>query len=253
MTPAADPHSFEPIRITAVGDGWLAVEKPAGVSVHNDPGGDLRWRLAAQVAADANLRRRIDFDPGYGFHAVGRLDKAADGVVLCAWRPEVFAALSAQYAARQTAKTYLVLLYGRLGSDAAPRTAIEWTWPLSQGAGGRRHPAGRPPRIDCRTDVTNLEQGRCFTLIECRPHTGRKHQIRRHAALAGHPVAGDRRYGPAEAADRLAARCGFDRIGLHAWALRFTPPGADRAVTVKSGGMPASFAALLKADQAEGR
>ena len=234
------------IRIAAVGDGWLAVEKPAGISVHNDPGGDLRSQLAARVAADPDLRRRIDFDPDYGFHAVGRLDKAADGVVLCAWRPKAFAALSAQYAQRETAKTYLVLLYGRLAGAGA----IEWTWPLSQGAGGRRDPAGRPPRVDCRTDTTILEQGRFFTLIECRPHTGRKHQIRRHAALAGHPVAGDRRYGSSQAADRLVRRCGFDRIGLHARALSFTPPGADRAVTVESGGVPASFAALLKAGDA---
>jgi len=233
------------LRIARVGDGWLVAEKPAGVSVHNDPGGDLRALLAARAGADPALRGCVDFDPAYGFHAVGRLDKAADGLVLCAWRPAVFAALSAQYAERETGKTYLVLVHGRLVEPG--RGGLHWTRPLSPGAAGRRHPAGRPPRVDCRTDVEILERGGSFTLVACRPHTGRKHQIRRHAALAGHPVAGDRRYGPPRAADDLERRFGFARIGLHARALTFAAPETGETLTVESTGVPVIFGRLLAA------
>jgi 23S rRNA-/tRNA-specific pseudouridylate synthase len=231
------------LRIAEAGDGWLVAEKPAGISVHNDPGTDLRALLADRVAKDPVLRRRVDFDPAWGFHAVGRLDKEADGLILCAWRPEVFAALSAQYAGRETGKTYLVLVHGCLGDG---RDGLSWNWPLSAGAAGRRDPAGRPPRVDCRTEVEILEQGRDVTLIRCRPHTGRQHQIRRHAALSGHPVAGDRRYGPPRAAEDLERRFGFARIGLHARSLTFTPPGAGRPITVESAAVPPIFETLLE-------
>ncbi|MFH1983710.1 MAG: RNA pseudouridine synthase [Pseudomonadota bacterium] len=234
------------IRILTIGDGWLAAEKPAGVSIHNAPGKDLKSLLAARISADADLRGRIDVDADYGFNAVGRLDKEADGLVLAAWRPDVFAALSTQYAARQTGKSYFLLLYGRLAPEVPQSGHIQWPWPLSTQAGGRRNPAGKPPRVHCQTSIDVLETTRHFTLVRCRPQTGRKHQIRRHAAMAGHPVAGDRRYGSAEAADRLMRLYGFDRIALHATALTFTPPGSDTAITIETGGIPASFIALLQ-------
>jgi len=233
------------IRLVAIGDGWLVVEKPPGVSVHNEPGRDLRSQIALQVAGDHRLNRQIAFHPGYGFNAVGRLDREADGLVLLAWRPEVFAALSAQYAGRSTGKSYVVLLHGRPGGGRCAAGGLQWTRPLSQEAGGRRSPAGAPPRVECRTEVRVLESGGDFTLVECRPHTGRKHQIRRHAALAGHPVAGDRRYGSIEAADRLQRRYGFDRIGLHARRLTFRPPETDTPITVETGAVPPSFSLVL--------
>lgn len=235
------------IGIVHIGDGWLAVEKPAGVSIHNAPGRDLRSLLAAQVATDRTLGARIDVDSGYGFNAVGRLDKDADGLVLLAWRPDVFAALAAQYARRETTKRYLVVLYGQVTSDSA---TISWQWSLSKGAGGRRAPAGRPPRLPCRTDVKILDTSPHFTLVACHPHTGRKHQIRRHAALAGHPVAGDRRYGQARSADRLVDIYGFDRIALHAEALTFVPPGAGASVTITSPGLPGAFKRLMSGGSA---
>jgi len=234
------------ILILEIGDGWLAVEKPAGVSIHNDPGKDLRSLLAARVSGDSSLRGRIDVDADCGFNVIGRLDKEADGLVLAAWRPNVFAELSAQYAARETGKSYFLVLCGRLTAGGPGDGEIQWPWPLSKQAGGRRNPAGKPPRIHCQTSVDVLELTRHFTLVRCRPQTGRKHQIRRHAAMAGHPVAGDRRYGSSEAAQRLVRLYGFDRIALHAAALTFTPPGSSAAITVETGGIPASFTALLQ-------
>ena len=241
--------SEAPIRILIVGDGWLAVEKPAGISIHNDPGHDLRSLLARRVLSDTILNGQVDVDPDYGFHVVGRLDKEADGLVLAAWRPKVFADLSAQYAERETGKSYFLLLYGRLEAGAPDPGGIQWCWPLSKQAGGRRNPAGKSPRVHCQTTVHVTKITRHFTLVQCRPQTGRKHQIRRHAALAGHPVAGDRRYGSSEAADRLQRLYGFDRIALHANALTFTPPGSGNAITVETGGFPPSFAELLNAEK----
>ncbi len=236
-----------PINILRIGDGWMAVEKPAGISIHNDPGSDLRSLLARQFAEGGRSLDGVNITPGDDFNAVGRLDKDADGLVLMSWRSDVFAELSAQYAARETGKTYLVLLYGRLKGAASGAGDLEWVWPLSKEAAGRRNPAGKTPRRRCLTQVDIIGVTRWFTLIRCRPHTGRKHQIRRHAALSGHPVAGDRRYGTVAHAERLKSIYGFDRIGLHASALTFTPPGSSEAITIETSGIPASFASLLNA------
>lgn len=237
-----------PIRILKIGAGWLVAEKPAGMSIHNDPGHDLQSSLLASLVSSDNIPRgRVDVDPAYGFHAVGRLDKEADGLVLAAWRPQVFAALSEQYAEHETGKSYFLVLYGGLETDTGQPDGLQWCWPLSKQAGGRRSPAGKPPRITCQTTVNILKNTRYFTLVQCRPQSGRKHQLRRHAALAGHPVAGDRRYGSTEAADRLKRFYGFDRIALHANSLTFTPPESSHAITVETDGIPASFATLLNA------
>jgi 23S rRNA-/tRNA-specific pseudouridylate synthase len=89
-----------------------------------------------------------------------------------------------------------------------------------------------------------LAQGNGFTLLICRPETGRKHQIRRHACLAGHPLAGDRRYGP-EARAAALARQGFRRLALHAWRLELCLPGEGRPRVLESGRAPAAMLALV--------
>ena len=66
-----------------------------------------------------------------------------------------------------------------------------------------------------------------FSILEASLETGRKHQIRRHAVQAGHPIIGDRRYGGS--AGRLSKR-----LVLHAHRLVFTHPHNNELVTVES-------------------
>jgi 23S rRNA-/tRNA-specific pseudouridylate synthase len=93
-----------------------------------------------------------------------------------------------------------------------------------------------------------VELGPHYSLAACRPLTGRKHQIRRHAALAGHPVVGDRRYGTTRAL-RFVRNRGFTRLALHAHGLRFVPPGGDAPVLVQTADLPRELRALLDSDQ----
>ena len=69
-----------------------------------------------------------------------------------------------------------------------------------------------------------------FTDIDI--ETGRTHQIRAHAAHVGHPVAGDKRYGPQP--DETAERIGLRRLFLHARVLAFDSPCGDRVVRVEA-------------------
>ena len=81
------------------------------------------------------------------------------------------------------------------------------------------------------------------TLMDVAIHTGRTHQIRVHAAFAGHPVAGDEKYGDREANAALRA-LGLKRMFLHAASIAFRWPdgGAFRAEAP----LPADLARLLE-------
>jgi 23S rRNA pseudouridine1911/1915/1917 synthase len=67
------------------------------------------------------------------------------------------------------------------------------------------------------TDVTLLETGAAFCLVQCKLHTGRTHQIRVHMSALGHPLVSDALYGGASAG-------GLQRQALHAWRLAFEHP-----------------------------
>ena len=69
--------------------------------------------------------------------------------------------------------------------------------------------------------------GKRATLLEVDLKTGRTHQIRVHALHAGHPVAGDDKYGDRDV-QPADARIGSRRMFLHATAIAFTWPGTER-------------------------
>ena len=71
-----------------------------------------------------------------------------------------------------------------------------------------------------RTRVALSRTYGVYSLMHCAPETGRTHQIRVHLQHAGHPIAGDERYGDAEA-NRQAQRFGLERLFLHAQSIAF--------------------------------
>ena len=77
-------------------------------------------------------------------------------------------------------------------------------------------------------------------VLACRLETGRTHQIRVHAASAGHPVAGDDRYG----GGALGKRIGLERMFLHAARLAFEHPVSGEAM-VFTEPLPADLQAPL--------
>ena len=159
------------ITIIRESDGWIAVDKPAGMPTQ--PTRDREQRSLEEL-----LRLRYQ-----GIWVVHRLDTPTSGVVLFAKTREMAASLSALFAAGAIGKTYLAVLEGDLPEERIVETAV-------QGRSART--TFRPQRGDGAT-----------TLAEVIIDTGRTHQIRVHAASIGHPVAGDRRYGSGSRAKRL--------------------------------------------------
>jgi RluA family pseudouridine synthase len=237
--------AIESIQVLRIGKGWIGVNKPSGISIHNDPGEDLRSWAEIYCHHNRDLENTMAPDPDYGFHPVHRLDRETSGVVLMACNREAHRFLSAQFESRKVKKIYTALLHGPLELSEDRSAWQKWTWPLTKTAGGRGNPAGSGQKHPCETRFRLLSYFQRYTLLEIEPLTGRKHQIRRHAALAGHSVVGDARYGTARAAEYLRRRFGFDRLGLHARSLTLHTPGSNHPETVSIPELPAQIQALL--------
>lgn len=169
---------------------WMVVDKPAGLPTHatNRDEPDLLTLL------------------GGALHAVHRLDRDTSGLLLIAKKKDVAAELMGLWGSENVGKFYRLVVHG-----TPDWSETQWDAPLSDGAEGRRDPAGaKKERKNCLTEVKLLEKADRRSLLDARLRTGRKHQIRRHAALAGFPVVGDDRYGKNDHAGRL---------GLHAYKL----------------------------------
>ncbi len=238
---------MEPLKILASGHGWLAVEKPAGMSIHNDPGQDLCTHLSAHLQKDADLQAATGLDPENRLSAVHRLDRETSGIVLLAGERPTLRHFAAQFEARKVEKTYTALLHGHLQQSDRHKLWIDWRWSLSKASGGRKDPRGRGSRKACQTLVRPCAHSTHYTLAECRPLSGRKHQIRRHAKLAGHPVVGDHRYGSKRALQFLTTRHNFNRLGLHASRLEIRLPD-NSLMIIRSSELPGTIQQLFDQD-----
>lgn len=217
----------------------LVVNKPAGVAVHGGSG------VSAGVIEALRAAR-----PDETLELVHRLDRDTSGCLLVARRRSTLRSLHAMLrddvegaGEGESAfdKRYLVLVRGKweLGRkriEAPLRTDIR--------VGGERTVKVAPDGKEAISEFRVVEFfGQLATLLEVRLLTGRTHQIRVHAAWAGHPVAGDEKYGD-EAYNRQMQRFGLKRLFLHAHSISFQDP--DRKVLVSvSAPLPAELHAVI--------
>jgi 23S rRNA pseudouridine955/2504/2580 synthase len=208
----------------------LVLDKPAGVAVHGGSG------VSSGVIEALRVLR-----PEESLELVHRLDRDTSGCLLVARDAATLRALHALLREDGFEKRYLALLKGRwqLGDkriDVPLRTDTR--------VGGERtvraDASGKPSTSRFRP-VQFL--GRAATLVEVTLDTGRTHQIRVHAAHAGHPVAGDAKYGD-ESFNRELRALGLTRMFLHASSLSFTwPQGGEFSVNTP---LPDELAAVLE-------
>ena len=230
----------------------LVLSKPALVPVASGREGDT---------LDAALRRaypkRPDGSPG--FFLVHRLDRETSGCFLVAKTPEARRALEDQFRERRVEKEYLAIVCGEVPWDSKEmRHRIEENVVFEAGGsgngskrGGRPvrkcsvHPEGSTAGREALTFAETVERFAGFTLLRCKPATGRMHQIRVHLAAEGYPLLLDPLYNPSDRAYRIgdfvrgapegvAARIVLDRIPLHAAKISFCHPADGRRVTVEA-------------------
>jgi 23S rRNA pseudouridine1911/1915/1917 synthase len=201
----------------------LVVDKPARVLCHPSKHGPWSSLIGA-------CREYTGLET---LHMPSRLDRETSGVVVFAKDREMGSILQTAIEHRRVKKRYRAILKGTLG---APITIDR---PIGRDGTGAVHIRQwvRPDGAPAVTEFMPLETCRGYTLVDVKPHTGRMHQIRVHAAFMGHPIVGDKIYGPDQQLfldfiDRgwtpeLAARLELPRHALQASRIEYEwPEGA---------------------------
>ncbi len=208
-----EPEAME--LVVLFEDNWLLVlDKPAGLVVHPAAGNWTGTLVAGLLHRWQGPREGLDpRRPGL----VHRLDKDTSGVLLVAKDAATLADLAAQFEAREVAKEYLAIVWGRPREVAGRIDA-----PIGRNPAQRQQMAVRPEGRAAVTDYQVLGSNGVVSLVRLRPKTGRTHQIRVHLKSLGHPIVGDATYGPRTAPAPLPAMP--RRQALHAAALTVRHP-----------------------------
>jgi len=228
QTPVRDPRalsrqSFEhPLCVLVDDPDFVVIDKPPHLATH-----PTARHLQRNVSS---ALRALYGEPAPT--PVHRLDLETSGVLLCARHPGAHRALALQFERREVEKRYLAIVAGRVEAGAGVLDP-----PLAPHGRSRvriRMRAGAPGGQPTRTDFRVLRRWRDFSLLELEPRTGRRHQIRAQLEAFGHPVVGDKIYGPDERhfLDHLEGRLSpearerllLDRHALHAARLAFRHP-----------------------------
>ena len=209
----------------------IVVNKPAGLTVHPAPGERESTLIAAILAHCPDVGAMADaLRPG----VVHRLDKETSGVMMVAKHERAQRHLQEQLRQRRVEKRYL----GRGGRGAGSPAGDDRRRADDRDPRERRKQAvvegGRP----AQTEYSVLEQFAAAALVECKPISGRTHQIRVHMQAIGHPVVGDGLYG------RRSVLIG--RQALHAAELAFRHPESGALLRFDAP-LPADIDALLSA------
>lgn len=222
------------LPILYIDEHLVAVDKPSGMVVHRSR--DARDAEVCMLV----LREQT----GRWVYPVHRLDRGTSGVLLFTFDPEAAGKVSEEFRERRVEKVYHAVVRGHPAEE-----------------GGRiDHPlrdedddldaksAVTDYRVLARTDLpipVGSYDRSWFSLVELRPHSGRRHQLRRHMRHLGHPIIGDTTWG--NATNNRMIRAVFDshRLLLHAVQLKIEHPYAGTTLDLQAP-YPPDLAGLLE-------
>ncbi|MGN6313996.1 MAG: RluA family pseudouridine synthase [Rhodanobacteraceae bacterium] len=196
---------------------FLAMDKPPGVASHGGSGVSFG---AIELLRAVRPRDHLEL--------VHRLDRDTSGVLLFARTRAGLTGVQALIREGAAKKQYLCLMTGTL-----KRAKFDVNAPLRKSvlSGGERMVRVDEEGKPALTFFREIERYRGASLVEATLDTGRTHQIRVHAAHAGHPLAGDPKYGDREA-NRRFRDLGLKRLFLH--AARFEFELGERAYSISA-------------------
>jgi 23S rRNA pseudouridine955/2504/2580 synthase len=208
----------------------LVINKPAGVAVHGGSG--MSFGLIEALRASR---------PAESLELVHRLDRDTSGCLIVARTRAALTSLHKLIREGGMSKTYLALVAGswQLGTKR-----IDAPLATDNRRQGERHvkvAAAGKQSVSIFKPVQFF--GSLATLMQVDIPTGRTHQIRVHAAFAGHPLLGDDKYGDHERNAELKSR-GLRRIFLHSQSIAFDWPGSGEPFHA-SAPLPPDLAAVV--------
>ncbi len=185
----------------------LVIDKPAGTAVHGGSG-------VSHGVIELLRQARPDIPQ---LSLVHRLDRETSGCLVLAKKRSVLRRLHEIFRARKVEKNYLALVAGDWQHG---ERLVEAKLLVRHREGGERHVIVSEEGKRAATRFRLSRSYGAWSLLQCEPATGRTHQIRVHAAHAGHPIVVDERYGD-PAANDAARALGLRRLFLHAQSIAF--------------------------------
>ncbi len=227
-------------------DAVIAFDKPSGLLIAPD-----RWDKSRE-----NLMDLVHEKMGHGVANVHRIDADTSGVVLCAKTKPALDFISGQFQSKTVGKVYHAITVGlpavtpaAEGAISSDTFTIDLVLKEDDAKPGRMCVVKKHGKASV-TECTVLERfpqpaGRPgFAWLECRPQTGRTHQIRVHLAATGTPILNDPFYGNETRLLLSDLKRGYkgrddekpliSRLALHAAGLTFTHPVSREKMTLTS-------------------
>jgi 23S rRNA pseudouridine955/2504/2580 synthase len=217
-------------------ENWMALNKPPLIATLADRTSEINvLSRVRSVYPDAQVCHR--------------LDKETSGVLLVAKNAAAYRHASLQFQHRQVEKVYHAVVHGQ---HHFKDLAVEIPLETRRGTVVRAVTRGGKKAL---THFQTLKIYRQHTLVECRPVTGRTHQVRVHLAYAGAPIVGDLTYGGrpfflSEIKSTFRIKKGeaekplMDRVALHAYSLVFSDLSGDRRTITAP--YPKDFRAMIR-------
>jgi 23S rRNA pseudouridine1911/1915/1917 synthase len=209
-----------PLEILFEDNHCLVICKPAGIATAHFAGKEETLDRLVKSYLKQKYQK-----PGKVFLGiVQRLDRPVSGILVFARTSKAAARLAAQFRQGSVEKTYLAVVDGTV----AVRTGSFEDW-LKKNPATRKAevvPPGDPGARRAELQFRRLAAHGGLTLLELRPQTGRRHQLRVQLASRGYPIYGDVRYG--------SAHVFGPAIGLHARSLSFVHPVRDERLTFEA-------------------
>ncbi|WP_371372818.1 tRNA pseudouridine(65) synthase TruC [Thalassotalea aquiviva] len=223
-------EGYGPLTILYQDEYLVAVNKPSGLFVHRSFMDKHETQFALQMVRD---------QVGQYVYPLHRLDRPTSGVLLFALDADTARLMGQAFTDKFIKKTYLAICRGHLSGQG------EIDHPLKEKLdklGDKYVDPNKEPQ-HAITDYQALAHvtlpyavGKYpsvrYSLVKLFPHTGRRHQIRRHLAHLRHPIIGDVNYGDNKQNPFFAEHFGYRRLMLHAYQVGFTHPHTNQLLSI---------------------
>lgn len=189
-------------------DEFLAIiNKPAGIEVS----GNKKWTV--ENALLSNLKPSTEADALKLPEPIHRLDYPTSGALLIGKTAASVTALNKMFEEKQVKKTYHAITIGKMDDLGIIDFPVD----------------GKPSKSTFSVLQTVVsERFSYLNLVELEPHTGRRHQLRKHLSEIGNPILGDRDYGT------HGLILSGKGLYLHATSLRFRHPITNAELMIEA-------------------